>query len=152
MNNVLLVIPAFNNHKTLRAVTEKALRTGLNILVVNDGSTDGGPETLDGLPVSRLDFKVNRGKGAAILSAADWAESNGFTHIITLDADGQHNPEDTSRFVDLIKENPWTIIIGNRQFNNAVRSSGRWGRHSPNRGIGIPTYGRVPGRNDLRTV
>jgi len=143
MNNVLLVIPAFNNHKTLRAVTEKALRTGLNILVVNDGSTDGGPETLDGLPVSRLDFKVNRGKGAAILSAADWAESNGFTHIITLDADGQHNPEDTSRFIDLIKENPWTIIIGNRQFNNAVPFSSRFGRQFSNMWIWITTGWRV---------
>src|SRR3972149_2276197 len=144
MINVLIVIPTLNNLKTLRTVTEKALSTGLKVLVVNDGSTDGGPETLAGLSVSRLDFTVNRGKGSAILAAAEWAETNGFTHIITVDADGQHDPGDASRFLDLIRENPWTIIVGNRQFRETVPFSSRFGRKFSNMWVWVTTGWRVP--------
>ena len=144
MINVLIVIPTFNNLKTLRNVTEKALSTGLKVLVVNDGSTDGGPETLEGLSMSRLDFTVNRGKGSAILSAAEWAEINGFTHIITVDADGQHNPADAIRLLDLIRENPWTIIVGTRQFRDMVPFSSRFGRKFSNMWVWITTGWRVP--------
>ena len=144
MINVLIVIPTFNNLKTLRNVTENALSTGLKVLVVNDGSTDGGPETLAGLSVSRLDFTVNRGKGSAILSAAEWAETNGFTHIITVDADGQHNPADATRLLDLIRENPWTIIVGTRQFRDMVPFSSRFGRKFSNMWVWITTGWRVP--------
>ena len=144
MINVLIVIPTYNNRKTLRPVTEKALSTGIKVLVVNDGSTDGGPETLKGLPVSRMDFTENRGKGSAILSAAEWAENNGFTHIITFDADGQHNPGDAARFLDLIRKNPWTIIVGNRQFRDTVPFSSRFGRKFSNMWVWVTTGWRVP--------
>ncbi len=129
MINILIVIPTFNNRKTLRHVAEKALGTGLKVLVVNDGSTDGGPESLEGMPVSRVDLPVNMGKGSAILAAAEWAEKNGFTHIITMDADGQHDPDDSSRFIEMIMANPWSIIVGNRQFPVlSVPFSSRFGR------------------------
>lgn len=144
MINVLIVIPTFNNLKTLRTVTEKALSTGIKVLVINDGSTDGGPETLAGMSAPRLDFTVNRGKGSAILSAAEWAETNGFTHIITVDADGQHNPLDASRFLDLIRENPWAIIVGTRQFTDMVPFSSRFGRKFSNMWVWITTGWRVP--------
>lgn len=144
MINVLIVIPTYNNLKTLRTVTEKALSTGLKVLVVNDGSTDGSTETLEGLPVERMDFTVNRGKGAAILSAAEWADTNKFTHIITIDADGQHNPGDIPRFLDMIKKNPWTIIVGNRQFKDTVPFSSRFGRKFSNMWVWITTGCRVP--------
>jgi len=144
MINILIVIPTFNNLKTLRTVTEKAVSTGLKVLVVNDGSTDGGPETLAGLSVTLLDFTDNRGKGSAILSAAEWAETNGYTHIITIDADGQHDPGDAALFPDLIRENPWTIIVGTRQFGEMVPFSSRFGRKFSNMWVWITTGWRVP--------
>lgn len=145
MINVLIVIPTFNNTKTLRHVAEKALGTGLRVLVVNDGSTDGGPETLEGMPVSRVDLPVNRGKGSAILAAAEWAESNGFTHIITIDADGQHNPDDSSRFMKMIMDNPWLIIVGNRQFPiSSVPFSSRFGRKWSNLWFWITSGYSIP--------
>ncbi len=144
MINVLIVIPTFNNLKTLRTVIEKAISTGLKVLVVNDGSTDGGPETLKGLSAARLDFTVNRGKGTAILSAAEWAAANGFSHIITVDADGQHNPGDALKFQELIRKNPWSVIIGNRHFGGRVPFSSRFGRKFSNMWVWITTGWRVP--------
>ncbi len=143
--SVLLAIPTFNNRDTLRDVVEDALSTGLPVLVVNDGSTDGGCETLDDLPVHRVDSTdnarpersegrgINRGKGAAIVAAGRWAETHGFTHVITLDADGQHDPREVGRFLERIQRSPQAIIIGKRDFPaaQAPRSS-RFGRRFSN--------------------
>jgi glycosyltransferase involved in cell wall biosynthesis len=113
---VLLVIPTYNNRNTLRCVVEDGLKTGLTILVVNDGSTDGGPNTIDDLRVERLNLPKNKGKGVAIQAAAKWAQENNFSHIITMDADGQHSANDIPKFVEKIKENPLSIVLGARDF------------------------------------
>ena len=116
--SVLLVIPTYNNHNTLRSVVEDSLKTGLKILVVNDGSTDDGPETIADLNVERLNLPKNKGKGIAIQAAARWAYENDFTHIITMDADGQHSASDVPKFVEKINENPLSIVLGARDFNS----------------------------------
>ena len=127
-NSILLVIPTYNNHNTLRNVVEDSQRTGLEILIVNDGSTDGGPETIDDLNVARLDLPKNKGKGIAIQAAADWAENNQFTHIITIDADGQHYADNVQKFVEKINENPLSIVLGARNFDSTdTPESSRFG-------------------------
>jgi glycosyltransferase involved in cell wall biosynthesis len=113
---ILIVIPTFNNKSTLRRVVEEALALGLPVLVVNDGSTDGAMDSIANLPVQRIDFRQNNGKGAAIRAAAQWADEQGCTHIITMDADGQHDPGDLSRFVATIQQYPMSLIIGVRDF------------------------------------
>lgn len=133
MNRTLIVIPVFNNRKTLRRVVQQAAVTGLPVLVVNDGSTDGGTGTLSAEPVSLLNLPVNGGKGAAIRAGAQWAWVRGFTHIITIDADGQHDPADVPRFLAMIDGNPWSIIVGTRQFPPmVVPFSSRFGRRWSN--------------------
>jgi len=129
----LIAIPTFNNRGTLRQVVEEALAVGLPVVVVNDGSTDGGPETLAGLPIERIDLPINQGKGAAISEAGRWADSQGFTHVITVDADGQHDPQDANRFIERIRVNPLAIIIGKRDFSSPkVPRSSRFGRSFSN--------------------
>jgi len=142
---ILVVIPTYNNRPTLRGIAEAALKTGYPLLVVNDGSTDGGPDTLDGLNIARLDFKENRGKGAAIREAAVWAEDHEYTHIITLDGDGQHDPAEVEQFAEAIMACPHSIIVGNRQFRKEdVPFKSRFGRHFSNfwiktsSGVSIP--------------
>ena len=103
---VIIVIPVYNHGKTLRDVVLRALQTGAEVMVVDDGSTDGGLETLAGLKVIVIRHPENRGKGVAILTAAKEAERLGKTHIVTMDADGQHDPADFQRFLPLIRENP----------------------------------------------
>ena len=116
--SILLVIPTYNNHNSLRRVVEDSLKTGLPILVVNDGSTDSGPDTIADLNVTRLDLPKNKGKGIAIREAADWAHENNFSHIITMDADGQHSAKDVPKFLEKIKENPLSIVLGARDFDS----------------------------------
>jgi glycosyltransferase involved in cell wall biosynthesis len=120
MTNVFLVVPVYNHGRTLRDVVARALAVNDNVIVVDDGSTDGGPETLAGLPVTKIRHPENRGKGAAIITAAHEARRKGATHIVTIDADGQHDPADYSRFVPLIDEDPDAIIVGTRAFDPAT--------------------------------
>ncbi|MEA3547560.1 MAG: glycosyltransferase family 2 protein, partial [Thermodesulfobacteriota bacterium] len=92
---VLLVIPLFNHGGTLASVVHAALATGLHVLVVDDGSTDGGLHEIEGLPCKCLQFPVNQGKGMAILAGTKEAKRLGFDAILTLDADGQHDPSES---------------------------------------------------------
>jgi glycosyltransferase involved in cell wall biosynthesis len=143
--NPLVVIPVFNNIGTLRSVAEKSLASGFPVLVVNDGCTDGSAGTLDGLDCFRLDFKRNRGKGAAIKAAARWAGDRGYTHIITLDADGQHHPEDIPVFAGAAAAHPRSLIIGSRDFSDSVIPGiSRFGRNFSNFWIWASSGKRVP--------
>lgn len=124
---VLLVIPVYNHAASLPAVVEAALRQTAQVLVVDDGSTDAA--SWPTLPVPVIRHEHNRGKGAAILSAAREARRRGCTHILTMDADGQHDPEDIPAFLAAINETPHAIIVGARRFSGPhVPASSRFGR------------------------
>ncbi len=112
---VCVVIPAYNHRERVAQVVSGVLRLGLPVFVVDDGSTDGTSQVLAGLDgISVLRHPANQGKGAALLTGfaaaakfADWA--------LTLDADGQHNPEDCRAFIDIAARGERVICIGNRQ-------------------------------------
>ncbi|MEW5909381.1 MAG: DUF2062 domain-containing protein [Thermodesulfobacteriota bacterium] len=127
--NVLIVIPVFNHSKTLRDVVERSLKIYPDVLVIDDGSTDRGIDTLDGLPVRILRHPVNSGKGSAILTGLKEALKSGMTHIVTIDADGQHDPLDILNLIPVIKENPDALVVGKRRFGrNNVPWISRFGR------------------------
>jgi glycosyltransferase involved in cell wall biosynthesis len=116
---IIAVVPVFNHGKTLRDVVMKVLDVCPDVMVVDDGSTDGGPETLAGLPVTLVRHPINRGKGAAIMTAAREAGVAGATHIVTIDADGQHDPADIPLFFPVMRAAPEAIIVGVRAFDPA---------------------------------
>lgn len=126
----LIVIPVYNHTGTLRDVVTRALRVCGNVLVVDDGSDDGSvKQAVDNLPALFVRHEKNMGKGAAILTAAKEAEKLGMTHIITIDADGQHDPADFYRFYRVIREEPLAIVVGKRAFDRkTVPFSSRFGR------------------------
>jgi len=128
-----IVIPVYNHSKTLRDVVVRALEINAEVMVVDDGSTDRGINSLTGLNVHILNHPVNLGKGAAILTAAKACRQMGMTHLVTVDADGQHNPDDFRRFVPVMQRNPYAIVVGKRNFQ-AVNIPGltRFGRHFSN--------------------
>ncbi len=133
MLRTLVVIPTYNNLKTLKGVVEGVLRRQKDLLVVDDGSTDGSLETIKNLPVNILSFSSNKGKGAAIEAGAEWAEKNNYSHIITMDADAQHSPGDIDKFVSSIKKNPLSIVIGKRDFSrDGIPSKSKFGRSFSN--------------------
>jgi glycosyltransferase involved in cell wall biosynthesis len=121
----IVVIPVYNHAATLRKVAEGALAQGFAVLVVDDGSTDGSFDTVAGLPVERHRLPENRGKGGAILAAAQLAQSLGYEAILTIDADGQHDPAD-ARLLHEAAAAAWPcIVIGARRMDtlNVPRSS-----------------------------
>lgn len=108
----LLVIPVCNHAHTLRAVVESSLREGFSVLVVDDGSTDGSLAAIADLPVERHRFAVNRGKGAAILAGGALAKILGYDAILTIDADGRHDPADGRRLMEAAVSCWPAIVIG----------------------------------------
>ncbi len=129
MTKIVVVIPVYNHGYALRSMAEKALEMCPDVIVVDDGSTDGGPDNLEGFPVTLVRHPTNRGKGVAIMTGAKEAEAQGATHIVTIDADGQHDPADISIFLPVIAMDPEAIIVGVRAFNPAsVPFSSRFGR------------------------
>ncbi len=139
-DHILLAIPVYNHPRRLREVVERSLAVHPHVLVVDDGSEQDPAPLLDGLPVMLVRHARNRGKGAAIRTAAAHAEAAGKTHIVTIDADGQHYPEDLPLFLSAIEATPSAIIIGVRDFENSdAPGSSRFGRRFGNFWVRIQT-------------
>ena len=109
-----VLIPAHNEEKTIRAIVEGALAHVDHVLVVNDGSTDGTVAALEGLPVEIVDHDDNRGKGRRLAEGLDHAIALGAEAVLTLDADGQHDPEDIPAFIAAARKAPGSLVIGDR--------------------------------------
>ena len=109
-----IVIPAFDEARSIREVAGKALLEAPLVVVVDDGSTDGTADALHDLPVVVIRHPSNRGKAAALWSGFDVALARGADHVATLDGDGQHEPSDVRRLVAAAHAHPQAIIIGAR--------------------------------------
>lgn len=109
-----VIIPTYNNSGTVADVVERALKVCPDVIVVNDGSTDNTVDILCGLNIIRLDHERNQGKGKALKTGLNYASLNGYTHAVTLDADGQHFPEDIPLLIEASREHPDSLIVGCR--------------------------------------
>ncbi len=117
------VIPVYNHDGTVAEVVLRAQAMGFPVFVVNDGSTDNTREEIKDITGIRIiDHTKNMGKGAALISGfaaaaleTDWA--------ITIDADGQHYPEDAPRLIAAIPQGARAIVVGARE--------GMVGKHVP---------------------
>lgn len=123
----LLVIPHYNHWATLPDVARACVAYG-PVAVFDDGSNPFLRNIPDGVPVTLIHFEKNRGKGVMIKEAARYALQNGFTHILTIDADGQHNPADIAALLAVAQNKPQDLIIGVRQMDKSVPFSSRFGR------------------------
>jgi len=126
-----VLIPLFNNHRTIADVVRRVQAHLSDVIVVDDGSVDGGADALapaEGLLTLRHDR--NRGKGAALKTGADRARELGFTHVVQLDADGQHDAGDIPRFVEASRREPDAVIVGERTYREEddVPGSSLFGR------------------------
>ncbi len=111
----VVIIPTYDNGRTVCRVIEGVGKYVSDIIVVDDGSRDGTAELLRGLAdITVVTHEKNRGKGRALKSGFAKARELGFTHAITLDADGQHFPSDLPAFFRLMAEHPQAIIVGSR--------------------------------------
>lgn len=117
-----VVLPTYNNHKTLKRVIDGVLEYTNAIIAVNDGSTDSTSEILSEYEhIETIHKPTNTGKGTALKLGFDRAVELGFAYAITLDTDGQHFPKDLPNFIEALEtsQNKNILIIGDRNMNEA---------------------------------
>ena len=119
LKKVCVIIPTYNNHKTLKRVIDGVLQYTSNVIVVNDGSTDSTFEIINSYPsIESITITQNKGKGNALRSGFKKAIESGFHYAITIDSDGQHFPDDIPVFLEELAKNESNILlIGSRNMN-----------------------------------
>lgn len=133
-----VIIPVYNHEQRVADVVRNALKLGFPLYVVDDGSTDGTHDKIKDMAVVIIRHEINRGKGAALKSGfaaaaekADWA--------ITIDADGQHDPDNALTLIraipdDALRKKTRPLIIGMREnmVGDDVPWTSRFGRKFSN--------------------
>jgi glycosyltransferase involved in cell wall biosynthesis len=114
MPSFSIVIPAYNEKRTIRAIVRDALNYSADVIVIDDGSTDNTSDEIDDLPITLIKHAVNMGKAASLLDGFTAAVNKGANAVVTLDGDGQHSPHDIPLLLSCAKQYPDDIIIGSR--------------------------------------
>lgn len=116
--NCCVIIPTYNNAKTLKAVLESVLEYTSSIILINDGSTDETNHILGEFPgLHTVHFQMNKGKGVALRAGFKEAVRQGFERAITIDSDGQHFADDIPVFFKKLEENKDALIVGARNMS-----------------------------------
>ncbi len=119
--DVTVIVPAYNEEKTILQVLGELKKRGYTVVVVDDGSTDSTPHLLtrfkDDDRVHVYRHIINRGLGAALRTGIEAALSMGSSYIVTFDADGQHDPDDIERVCKPLIDNKADAVIGKRDFS-----------------------------------
>lgn len=118
---ICVIIPTYNNDKTIKTVIDSCLEMTRSLIVVNDGSTDNTATILssynDNHNIDIVEYARNRGKGYALKKGFEYARMKSYKYAITLDADGQHFAFDIPLFADEIEKNPNALVVGSRFLN-----------------------------------
>jgi len=117
---ICAVIPAYNEAQTIRDVVQRTLRHIPDVIVVDDGSSDGTGELVKELPVRLIRQESNLGKASALAKGFERALADGADAIITLDGDSQHKPEEIPLFLEAHRAKPEHVIVGSRLWNRAA--------------------------------
>ncbi|MES2856595.1 MAG: DUF2062 domain-containing protein, partial [Bdellovibrionota bacterium] len=150
---VCVCIPTFNNPKTIESVVVDVLKEIEHpILIVDDGSNEmvseilaqsSEPSIRDSLVSRRvrvLRLTENKGKGIALQRAIDDCVSNGFTHMLAIDGDGQHYAREGRKLIEVARNAPWDLVIGARKFESeTIPASSKFGRKFSNFWVGYQT-------------
>ncbi len=111
---ICVIIPAYNESKTIDGLIQGIKQQNLDILIIDDGSSDNTAKIAKNNKTSLIVNTKNKGKGLSLAEGFHYALDNGFDAVITMDADGQHDPNDIPYFTRLAKYSDSTILIGNR--------------------------------------
>jgi glycosyltransferase involved in cell wall biosynthesis len=128
--NTLVIIPCYNEETTIGSVVLKAKNYIKNILVINDGSTDDTAKIAKSAGAYILSHKKNYGKSTALKNGFKYALKKNFDYVITIDGDGQHNPDEIPFLLTNIQNNGDDIVLGFRS-NNKLEMPG-WRRFGKN--------------------
>jgi len=115
---LFVIIPAYNEEKTIAEVIRKTKKYADNIIVVDDGSCDNSAKIAKEMGAIVYSHSINRGLGGALGTGIKAALIHGAEIIITLDADGQHDPCHISSLIEPIISSEVEVVIGSRFLNN----------------------------------
>ncbi len=115
-SSILVLIPAHNEARTIGPIVE-AVKTKLPVLVIDDGSTDGTADCAWSAGAEVVAHPANLRKGAALKTGFSRALENGYEAVITMDADGQHDPADLAKLLKAYQQQKADLIIGEREFS-----------------------------------
>ncbi len=120
---IAILIPAYNEEKHIAKVIKKCLPFKLDIIIVNDGSTDKTLEKIKSIKgkqnkIILLSHKRNQGKGKSLQNGFNYALKHNYQGIITLDGDDQHEVKEINYFLKEIEKDDFDLVIGSR-FQNS---------------------------------
>jgi len=150
-NRIVAVVPVYNHGETVGDVVDTLRGYGLPVIVVDDGSDMFTARILDtiasvkspfGPQVKLVRLPKNRGKGAAVMTGFRSAYSYGFSHVLQVDADGQHGLEVVPKFLDASARHPDAVIAGYPLFDAMVPRLRFYGNHLSRVWVWINTLSR----------
>lgn len=121
-----VVIPVYNHEHAIGKVVDQVLAHDLPCILVDDGSSPGCAAVLDALVAAHPGrvvlerHAVNQGKGGAVLTGFRRAEQDGYSHVLQVDADGQHSVADIPRFLDAARARPQAVVAGCPIYDESV--------------------------------
>jgi glycosyltransferase involved in cell wall biosynthesis len=113
--SILALIPAWNEATRIGPIVEATLAY-LPVLVVDDGSRDDTAAVAEAAGATVVRHPENQGKGVALMTGFSWALGHGCEAVLTLDADGQHDPADIPKFLAAYEVGAGDLIVGRRDF------------------------------------
>ena len=120
----LACIPAYNEESHIESLVESAKNHVDSVVVCDDGSTDNTASIARKAGAIVISHKTNKGYGAAIISLFNYARENNAEAMITLDGDGQHNPDQIPLLLNTMSQHNVDVVIGSRFLNNIVEAPG----------------------------
>lgn len=141
----LVIIPSYNPGSKVKKTVLEALKYWEPVWVVVDGSDDGTRELLDELAKEEpglriIALPINSGKGTAVLEGLRIAEQEGFTHVLTMDSDGQHPAHMIPSFMETSQQHPESMILGMPDFGAEAPSLRVKGRKISNWWANLETF------------
>jgi glycosyltransferase involved in cell wall biosynthesis len=140
-----VVVPVYNHEHAIGAVLDGLLRHDLPCILVDDGSSAACAAVLDAL-VRRHEGRAvlerlphNQGKGAAVLAGFRRAAQLGYTHVLQIDADGQHETGDVPKFLALAAAHPQALVVGHPVYDESVPKARLYGRYATHIWVWIST-------------
>lgn len=109
-----VIIPTYNESKTIAGLIRQVQSNGLEVIVIDDGSSDNTADIAEASKVFVLRNVRNLGKGASLAKGYDFALAQGFDAVISMDGDGQHSCDDLAAFIHKAESSGVAIVVGNR--------------------------------------
>jgi glycosyltransferase involved in cell wall biosynthesis len=136
-----VVIPVYNHQHAIEAVVAAIMEHDLPCILVDDGSSEECARKLDTLSnVTLLRLAVNSGKGAAVLTGIRYAAQQAYTHVLQIDADGQHCTADIPTFLKQAEQHPEAVVTGCPIFDQSIPKLRLYARYLTHVWVWINTW------------